>query len=511
MTDSTSKVYTEEAVPQLSPNDQLVARKRNVVDVHCEPLLAVCTPDVYRYNAFRITGLAVDASPREIKRRIDELKAADEMGDAADEHTHAFALKPPPAIEQIREAAQRLDDPEKRIVDEFFWFWPENGGAGKADTLVAHLLKGDEDAAIALLQKFVPADASDERLSELKLSVPTVAMHNLAVLFHLMALDLERKTLQGSTDANLQKSIDQYWRKSFFWWEAITDDETFWSLVTERIRMLDDPRATTGFARRLRASLPYALDKINAMLALAFIEKGEHEPAVQHLRYMLDTHKGQDDVVGTLNLVSEPLVIRLRTAINHAEKSGTGSPASANGAAADLLKVASEPIRILKQFLADGDHLLVDICDSVASACLHCNRTVAQHTNTTQQQWDDAIMNLTKALAVAESVEIKSSLKLALTNARRDRQYSHPRAKQILALILRAKGEGLKQQLETYGNEIASLLTEIKAEVGHDSTYKECANVVSVALRELSISIINDAQFELSKVARDIERFNSYY
>jgi hypothetical protein len=44
----------------------------------CVALFDACTPHVYRHNAFRITGLPVDASTREIKRRMDDLKSAAE-------------------------------------------------------------------------------------------------------------------------------------------------------------------------------------------------------------------------------------------------------------------------------------------------------------------------------------------------------------------------------------------------------------------------------------------------
>src|SRR5688572_27031454 len=99
----------------------------------CKPLLDACSPRVYRNNAFRITGLPVDASTRDIKRRIDDLRAAEEMGGGADEHSHAFALDPIPSLEDIREAARRLQDPERRLIEEFFWFWPMEWGKGKSD------------------------------------------------------------------------------------------------------------------------------------------------------------------------------------------------------------------------------------------------------------------------------------------------------------------------------------------------------------------------------------------
>ena len=81
-------------------------------------------PTSYLHNAFRITGLPVDASTRDIKRRADDLKAAAEMGDDRDEHTHAFALNPSPTVDHIREAVQRLHEPGTPHHRGVFWFWP---------------------------------------------------------------------------------------------------------------------------------------------------------------------------------------------------------------------------------------------------------------------------------------------------------------------------------------------------------------------------------------------------
>ena len=52
----------------------------------CKPLLEACIPSLYILNPFRITGLNVEASIREIKRRIDDLKSAYEMKDAESEN-----------------------------------------------------------------------------------------------------------------------------------------------------------------------------------------------------------------------------------------------------------------------------------------------------------------------------------------------------------------------------------------------------------------------------------------
>src|SRR5687767_12107777 len=79
--------------------------------------------DLYRSNAFRVTGLPVAASDREISRHLERLKVAQRLGVAAPETTALLPLTPAPSLEALVEAAQRLRDPDARLIDLFFWFW----------------------------------------------------------------------------------------------------------------------------------------------------------------------------------------------------------------------------------------------------------------------------------------------------------------------------------------------------------------------------------------------------
>ncbi len=89
--------------------------------LECAPLLDRCTSQLFRTNAFRVLGLPIDVGIREITRHADKLQKMAEFGGASGlEKHHVQALVPPPTAEEIREAAQRLKDPEQRLIDEFF-------------------------------------------------------------------------------------------------------------------------------------------------------------------------------------------------------------------------------------------------------------------------------------------------------------------------------------------------------------------------------------------------------
>jgi hypothetical protein len=52
-------------------------------------------------------------------------------------NTTAFALKVPPTVDQIRGAFQKLNkSPDRRIIDEFLWFWPAEFGKAGSDPAI---------------------------------------------------------------------------------------------------------------------------------------------------------------------------------------------------------------------------------------------------------------------------------------------------------------------------------------------------------------------------------------
>lgn len=461
----------------------------------CKALLDACTPLVYVHNAFRISGLAVDASARDIKRRIDDLKHAEELGDAEAEHTHAFALEPPPTLEHIREAAHRLQDPERRIIEEFFWFWPDEWGGGRADPSLTALLNGDKDTAFKMWSA---------SLSNGNGSSPVVAKHNLAVMYQLVALDSEKYALEGDLSPDQLQTIAKYWRTSFKWWEDLTTDEMFWSLVTDRIRMLDDPRLTTGFARRMRTTLPEALDKINAMLAVAFFEKGKLDLGRNHVTYMLETHQGLDDVPKTLAIVTKPLKTRVESSVEKARTAAQREPKRAVQSARDLLNAVAEPIKIIQMILPANNHERIDLCDSVAETCLTCQIAFARET----KDWATSLQILDSAKAYAASQETKARIeenRITVANNRLFAQYLDP----LAAAIQKADTHpSVSAKLKAVESDVVPRLRAIDQQAGITAEVSnECADLVARYVRNLSVTAFNEnTDMELAARAHDLAR-----
>src|SRR5262249_44218539 len=156
----------------------------------CIPLLESAHLNIYRDNPFRITGLPVDASAKEIARHADKLKQMQELGLGEKANTAAFALDPPPAIDQIREAMQRMKEPERRFIDEFFWFWPKTFGESNNDPAIQALRMGDMGKAYEIWQTEEDAPATG-----------FIANHNIAVMLHLVALDWTLYQINAEVDS----------------------------------------------------------------------------------------------------------------------------------------------------------------------------------------------------------------------------------------------------------------------------------------------------------------------
>lgn len=74
-------------------------------------------------NPFRVLGLPVTASSREISKRISDLEMFAELGKAKEYPGDLLALgEIDRSIEAIKDAARRIELPETKIFHSFFWF-----------------------------------------------------------------------------------------------------------------------------------------------------------------------------------------------------------------------------------------------------------------------------------------------------------------------------------------------------------------------------------------------------
>ncbi|MBP2472714.1 hypothetical protein JOF53_001586 [Crossiella equi] len=174
-------------------------------------LLAAARPELYRRNAFRLTGLATDASPRVVRQRRQVLLHTGDGPDA-----------------ELRTALDELADTEARLVAELFWLWGEPGACG------------------------CPAQAH--------------AWHDNAVTRHAQALDHE---LDGTAGDRAQ-----LWQDAQDAWLDALDLPGFWDHVRARVAALRDRRLDESTVEGLREGLLPALLAPQVELAAARRDPG---------------------------------------------------------------------------------------------------------------------------------------------------------------------------------------------------------------------------------------------
>jgi hypothetical protein len=306
-----------------------------------------------------------------------------------------LALAPAPDEGVIRTALQHLHDPEQRLVNEFFWFWPAQLGQGKTDKSLRALATGKIKAAFE-------AWSHAERNS----SDSNVSMHNIAVLTHTMALDYEFSSRSRRLDENETKQRNYAWGHAFKRWRVLLEYEGFWSRLSARIRDLSDPRLTAGTARRFRACLPFALLSINAQLAVRAAEKGKRSEAARHVKIIQQSGFQESVINEVLRRAVGPIRQRIKLACQAAEASTEAQPEHGDQAAYRLLEHTRPLLPVLDSILGNGHPTRDGAYDEVALCAMHSQVAFGNKT----ENWDVSLQLLRQALPVAVGQSVRSRI-----------------------------------------------------------------------------------------------------
>ncbi len=455
----------------------------------CPPLMAACTLSLYEKNIFRVTELPVDATAKDVSRQAQKQQMLAEMGGGSSSVKAPFALLHPPNEDQIREALARMRTPEDRIVDEFFWFWPEEFGKSKDDLAIQAMLTGDSQKAAEIWR------AGEKEGS-------FIAIHNLAILFHMAAVDWTIHQLNNINDESSFEEVKGYWQRSFDRWEKVAEMEEIWDCIKDRVRSMDDEALTTGFIRRMRSELPMALDRVNAEAALAFAEMGDMEWAKYHVRLMNETHQGLDDVEATAELVLEPTRKRVRQYVDSAEQKASGNRAKGIELATQLLEKCRPLMGIYDLFHGKEAHQRADLFDEVADCAL--DRSFDYHKKTGKTA--ECVKILKAALDFASSASLRERIIKNISDAEDivDSEKFQPTFENLKS-VSESKLNPV-QKLNRIKTEILPSLPFLAPTGGKVSeAYSGLLDSVAITLRVISIDAHNDYKdFDTAGVAIQI-------
>ena len=364
---------------------------------HCQNMTDICNATVYAMNPFHLLGLSPFSNSKSVRRRKEDLESAEAMGATGwkDEYKHLLGNTQVPSPEMVAAAFRRIEDPQQRIVDEFFWFWPIDD---RDDEALDALQEGKKTVAEKLWKK-------EEKSSDIRRAV--IAKHNVAVYNHFYAIDCEWQFIEndmGEADSpDDHAKMCKYWDAALERWEDLADDEDFWDVVKERVAVINDKRLTTGFIRRMRDEFPVAFDRINGDLAVEYAKlPGKHAETERHLRYMNESHQGLDDVDATLDAIFDPIEREVDLLTRESIRVRNATPHSALSAARTLLQ-NTEGIRKMADEMLGKDHpKRRKIFDKIASECNFCQ--VAYGTKT--KQWEECLKFIKEVIPLACDEEL---------------------------------------------------------------------------------------------------------
>lgn len=369
-------------------------------------LTARVTPTIYRTNAFRLLGMPVTASATAIRRHAEGLERALDLGMDMATARRALPLDEPPDRQAIRDAVHRLRDPEQRLVEELFWFWPLEAGGARTDSALECLSNGDHQAASNLWK------AAPNR---------HVGIHNLAVLAHARVLDLE---VRGG-GASFDTARSTLWHEALGYWQRLIDDREFTRALEERARALDDPRVTEEAARRMVDDLAPALLSINASLALQVIDgnavelstaQGEAavEAAACHAGILQQSPFAPALTNAAWRTTLDATLARLRSAGEGASTAATESPAQADRITSRYLDEAVPLLTLFDAPLADAD--LREIArDEVARHGLMTLEPFHEQNESTSAAVEHSMLARLKSIAASQQAQSTIGALLAMS------------------------------------------------------------------------------------------------
>jgi len=386
---------------------ELQADEMSQVDGHYPLLMEHATPELYVGNAFRLTGLSVHATERELSRHIQKIEMAERLGTRTAAVPGPLGVSPPD-VEATKAAVQRTQEVERRLLDEFFWLWP----------LPEHALE-ERRGQLPLPsshEQLVDAIAAWKRAASQNLDHGLCA-HNLAVLGHLQALDLELRQRTAPLSVAECATRDGLWVAAFAQWREALDTPTLWEELAERIESLADPRLDRAVMVRLRRGLPMAVLSTAVRLAVR-----AHDPAEVKRLVALVTSSGFQP--GAVRKASTPLVDRIReTLSNHAleaQQMAKQTPTQADVISQGLLTHAWASLETLSLLLGPSDSVTAHSHDEVALAADECLEHFARETG----DWPAVLKTLKQIEFLARGPSAKETirghLKIVSANALSD-------------------------------------------------------------------------------------------
>lgn len=295
--------------------------------------------EVIHKNPFRILGLPVSASEREIAKRVSDLEMYAEMGKAVNYETDFPFLSPlDRSLKSIQNASNQIESPESRFFHSLFWFWKNN----TADELAFDVLKDRRiDTAIKLLENQLSGNLSTSKSYS--------SAKNLSVLYMALA----RK--EGGF------SFEDF-SKGLIWAGKIMNADflsAYASHIAGKHFIFEKDKVVGSFIDEIVKTATPKLDKPGGISLPQFISNFSSFPVESKRRV-------------TNSLISDHLQT-IDDAIAVSEKDRKTSPARAHLVAKALCVSTQSAIKIVREVLGKDDYSYQGLADKLATEIENCS------------------------------------------------------------------------------------------------------------------------------------------
>lgn len=368
-------------------------------------LMAVAQPNLYRHNAFRIAQLPVTVDVRDVLRRQQIVALSTQTGLAVPAGPgQALPLAETSDLTAFGNAMQTLHAPEQRLIEELFWFWPMEPGSEQPDEALDALRQGEVPRATSIWHRQQMVDGQGN-----------IPLHNLAVLAHVTALDMEYASWDQSSLNGETAQCDVYWQEALHRWQILITEDGFWKHLEYRIVELDDPRLTPALAADMRTMLPLALLSINAQLALQAARQGKSKAVARQIGIMRNSGFDTTVVEEALRRAVAPIRQQIKALAAVAEEDTRADPRQGD-AIAKRLAHQTQPLLHILDLLPTGDSTRDSMHDEVALAALGCLIPFGNRT----EQWKtthECVQELLKiAIGASARTRIKENIETVKNN-----------------------------------------------------------------------------------------------
>lgn len=341
--------------------------------------------------------METDASVRQASRLAKQLDMAGRLGLKVPGPKGAGCLRLSPAPDEAlrREALRRLEDPISRLVDEIFWFSPGSIDPRAKAGLGLLALNRIEEARVAW-EKLRGNGAPGRTWS---------ALHDLAVFYHCIALDLEWRASRAALSGKEEKVRRGCWERAHARWQELLKTPEFYEWLGTRARELEDPRLVNP-AAEVRDAVPEVLLGIQADLAARAAAAVVREEVELHLGLMRSAGYYGGSCEYVLGERAKPLCEQIRLLCQAAGDRADAEPKRANETTRQLLRDVESPLRTLDLLLPARDGRREAAHDDAVRCALRCQIAYANATG----DWKDSLCLLEDMLEVTGTESMRERI-----------------------------------------------------------------------------------------------------